>query len=139
MAGQPNNTTSESSSRVSWRTICELLGCFVVIGTVLGATWSLSATQERRDSEQRERFNEFERSLNHKLNEKFNAIEHRFVGLEAKISEVESKAVADRFTLTMASEQALRNAINNPGMPFADPRDPTKTIIVDVPFKRGGE
>lgn len=39
---------------------------------------------------------------------------------------------ADRFTLTAASEAALRTAIENPGLRIPDPRDPSKVFVVDV-------
>lgn len=36
----------------------------------------------------------------------------------------------DRFTLSAASEAALRQAIENPGYRVPDPRDPSKVIVV---------
>lgn len=38
----------------------------------------------------------------------------------------------DRYTLTMASEKALREAIANPGHKIPDPREPSKLIVVDL-------
>lgn len=40
------------------------------------------------------------------------------------------KNVGERFTLTAASEQALREAIENPGHRVPDPRDPNTIIEV---------
>lgn len=40
------------------------------------------------------------------------------------------KNVGERFTLTAASEQALREAIENPGHRVPDPRDPSQIIEV---------
>jgi len=38
--------------------------------------------------------------------------------------------LSDRYSLTQASERALRTAIENPGMRVPDPRDPNKIILV---------
>ena len=40
------------------------------------------------------------------------------------------KNVGERFTLAAASEQALREAIENPGHRVPDPRDPSQIIEV---------
>lgn len=56
--------------------------------------------------------------------------------LSAKMSKYESRMQSvenDRYTLTMASEKALREAIENPGFRVPDPRDPTNIIVVEVP------
>lgn len=41
------------------------------------------------------------------------------------------KVLNDRFTLTAASEQALRHAILNPGVKVPDPRNPGKFFQVE--------
>jgi len=51
---------------------------------------------------------------------------------ESRLDSVEAKIVEDRYTLTMASEKALRTAIENPGMRVPDPREPSKIIVVEV-------
>ena len=54
--------------------------------------------------------------------------------LSAKLSHYETRlkvAESDRYTLTMASEKALRTAIENPGMRVPDPRDPSRVIVVE--------
>lgn len=38
--------------------------------------------------------------------------------------------MTDRFTLPMAAEVALRQAIESPGMRVVDPRDPSKVFVV---------
>lgn len=58
------------------------------------------------------------------LSAKINTFEHRMLVVET-----------DRYTLTMASERALREAIENPGLRVPDPRDPNKIIVVEVPIK----
>lgn len=52
---------------------------------------------------------------------------------ESRLESVEITVKEDRYTLTMASEKALRTAIENPGMRVPDPRDPSKIIVVEVP------
>ena len=55
--------------------------------------------------------------------------------LSAKMSNYEARmrgVEADRYTLTMASEKALREAIENPGFRVPDPRDPSKIIVVEM-------
>jgi len=42
----------------------------------------------------------------------------------------------DRYTLTQASERALRTAIANPGMNVPDPRNPSNIIVVQVNSER---
>lgn len=44
----------------------------------------------------------------------------------------------DQYSLTMASERALRMAISNPGLTVHDPRDLTKTFRVDEAASTGG-
>lgn len=60
-------------------------------------------------------------------------IEARFRSIDdnaQKISDTLGRLTSDRFTLTAASEQALRWAIENPGLRVPDPRDPSKIIVV---------
>lgn len=62
-------------------------------------------------------------------------LDKSIMDLRSRIDAVENRAIAaseDRFTKTQAAEAALRNAINNPGIEFADPRDPTSTIVVPL-------
>ena len=56
------------------------------------------------------------------LSAKINSFEYRMETIES-----------DRYSLTMASERALREAIENPGLRVPDPRDPTRIIVVEVP------
>jgi hypothetical protein len=44
------------------------------------------------------------------------------IAVEAKTNDVHTKS--------QAAEVALRNAVANPGIKFADPRDPTSLIVV---------
>lgn len=44
---------------------------------------------------------------------------------------------ADRYTLSAASENALRMAIENPGTRVPDPRDPAKVFVVDIGRRTG--
>lgn len=41
-----------------------------------------------------------------------------------------SLQMGDRYTLTMAAENALRTALENPGMRVPDPRNPGSVIVV---------
>jgi len=50
--------------------------------------------------------------------------------MQNSINQIESDALKDRYTLTAASEKALRTAIENPGHRVVDPRDPNKIIVV---------
>jgi len=50
--------------------------------------------------------------------------------MQKSINQIESDALKDRYTLTAASEKALRTAIENPGHRVVDPRDPNKIIVV---------
>ena len=50
--------------------------------------------------------------------------------MQKSINQIESDALKDRYTLTAASEKALRTAIENPGHRVVDPRDPSKIIVV---------
>ena len=52
---------------------------------------------------------------------------------ESRLESVELAVKEDRYTLTMASEKALRTAIENPGMRVPDPREPSKIIVVEIP------
>lgn len=56
-------------------------------------------------------------------------IRSALAGYDERISVLES----DRYTLTQASEQALRTAIENPGLRVPDPRNPGQVVMV-----RGG-
>jgi len=53
--------------------------------------------------------------------------------VETKLERLQTEltiSTADRYTKTAAAENALRNAILNPGIRFVDPRDPTQSIVV---------
>ena len=71
-----------------------------------------------------------------KLNEIIVAQERRIEIAETQLAALIAQfdlAYNDRFTLTMMSEYALRDAIANPGKSIPDPRDPHKNIIVRLP------
>lgn len=53
-------------------------------------------------------------------------IDNELKAQSAAISEVKENS----YTLSRAAEQALRMAIENPGMRVPDPRDPSKLIVV---------
>ena len=58
--------------------------------------------------------------------------------LSGKITSFETRMKTvedDRYTLAMASERALREAIENPGHRVPDPRDPNRIIVVEIPDK----
>lgn len=46
--------------------------------------------------------------------------------VEQRLAEVET----DRYTLSAASEQALRTAMENPGLRVPDPRNPGQVFVV---------
>ena len=48
-------------------------------------------------------------------------------------SAVLDRLVEDHYGITAASEAALRQAIENPGMRVPDPRDPERVIVVETP------
>lgn len=53
--------------------------------------------------------------------------------LNARIAELKARldtSERENYTLARAAEVALRNAILNPGVRFADPRDPTRYVEV---------
>ena len=50
--------------------------------------------------------------------------------MKNSINQIEEDSRKDRYTLTAASEKALRTAIENPGHRVVDPRDPSKIIVV---------
>lgn len=54
---------------------------------------------------------------------KVGAIDTSINGIKAEVE--------NRITIAAASEQALRMAIENPGMRVPDPRDPNRIIVVD--------
>lgn len=60
------------------------------------------------------------------LENRFGSITSRFTELETRLAE----GTGDRFTKTAAAEQALRMAIENPGIKVPDPRDPNRIIEV---------
>lgn len=55
--------------------------------------------------------------------------------LSSSLSDLNHKvdvAMADRYSLTQASENALRMAMENPGMRVPDPRRPGEVIVVKI-------
>ena len=60
------------------------------------------------------------------INKRLKSMEDRLATNEQKVVSIET----DRYTLSMAVEQALRLAIANPGMHVPDPRDPSKSVTV---------
>lgn len=61
-----------------------------------------------------------------------NTVANTQANLERDMRELEESATKDRYTLTAASEKALRTALENPGMRVPDPRDPSKIIVVNT-------
>jgi len=54
---------------------------------------------------------------------------HQLNTIQAQLGELKA-ASAGAMTISAASEQALREAIENPGHRVPDPRDPNKIIVV---------
>lgn len=69
-----------------------------------------------------------------KVSRVFAHFEKRWEGMEAKITAMTDK-LGDSYTLTRASEVALRTAIENPSHRVPDPRNPHRVITVN----HGGE
>lgn len=62
----------------------------------------------------------------------------QFAGVRDEIASLKTGLDAvktDRYTLTAASETALRTAIENPGMRVPDPRNPAHVFVVDTAIK----
>lgn len=68
--------------------------------------------------------------LDNRLDDRDRVFVEKFSVIEQRLADVERLA-DDRFTKTQASETALRNAINNPGLRFADPRNPGAFFVVE--------
>lgn len=60
---------------------------------------------------------------------KLNSMDHQLEVITSRIGQSEIK-LTEYYLLTAASEQALRMAIENPGLRVPDPRDPSKIIHV---------
>ena len=69
------------------------------------------------------------------LNGQFNEVKTQFVGMDKRLTVIEA-AASDRYPRTAAAEDALRNAIANPGVKFSDPRNPGEYIVVTVDARR---
>lgn len=95
----------------------------VTLGAVVGAGFTLGRSIERRDTAAREAMTGYVVELRASINEVGNKLAMLEAAVDVKTS--------DRFTLTAAAEVGLRNAMANPGMRFADPRNPTEYFYVE--------
>jgi len=88
-----------------------------MIGTLIGTTWAWRGIIE-----------DFKSSTD----EKIRGIEERAMNqmgtLKAAVEQAQDDVKDDRYTLTAASEKALRTKIANPSMNVVDPRDPNTFI-----------
>ena len=84
-----------------------LVGSVLVVG--IGATWTLATV----------------------IVNQFSGIRSEITTLNTGLEQVKT----DLYTLTAASETALRTAIENPGMRVPDPRSPGKVFVVDTARK----
>lgn len=64
------------------------------------------------------------------LNAGRDVVQREMVEIRKDLIDLQAQMKDDRYTLTAASEKALRTAIENPGMRVPDPRDPDKIISV---------
>jgi len=87
--------------------------CGMLIATGWGAAWYISGTVDKFDIGRQ-------------------ALQDQVTAIEKSVSDIRVDALEDRYTLTAASEKALRTAIENPGMRVPDPRDPSEIITVSV-------
>jgi len=87
--------------------------CVVLVGTGWGAAWYIARTVTY--------FDEGRKALQYDVD---------------AIRQSMALADADKYTLTAASEKALRTAIENPGMRVPDPRNPNVIIEVRLPIPR---
>lgn len=81
-----------------------VVAAILVVG--IGATWTLAAVAIKS----------------------FESIRTEIGTLTSGLEQVKN----DRYTLTAASETALRTAIENPGLRVPDPRNPGKVFVVDT-------
>jgi nitrogen fixation protein FixH len=81
----------------------------VVVKIAVAATWWAGVQFNNLKADSREQFN----------------------ALNAQIATLTERA-AGSYTLAAASEQALRMAIENPGLRVPDPRDPSKVITAST-------
>ena len=65
------------------------------------------------------------------LDGQFTTVRMDFAAVNMRLTAIETSA-SEQYTLTNAAEDALRNAIANPGMKFSDPRNPGEYIVVTV-------
>ena len=92
-------------SNMRFRSVVAVIGA--IVGTAVPATWIL-ATQ---------------------LNAIHRAIDDQATTTKALAASIDEVRV-NSYTLSRASEVALRQAIAEPGRPVVDPREPSKTIVV---------
>jgi hypothetical protein len=92
-------------SKMRFRSVVSVI--VAIVGTAVSATWIL-ATQLA--------------SIHKSIDDTASTTR----ALAASIDEVR----VNSYTLSRASEVALRQAIAEPGRPVVDPRDPSKTIVV---------
>jgi Tfp pilus assembly protein PilN len=75
------------------------------------------------------------------LDRRFTEQDAQYRATQAQLSELAKEIAevkAEQYTTAMAAEQALRMALENPGMRVPDPRDPNKIIVVDKGRMIGG-
>lgn len=68
------------------------------------------------------------------LNNKLNALSVELASLRADVTKLQG----EQYTTSMAEAQALRMAIENPGLRVPDPRNPGQVIVVDKSRTIGG-
>lgn len=96
-------------SKVRFRSVAAIVGSMITIAVVMiGATWKLA-------------------SLLSEMNNQIHA-------LSTALDDVKNSS----YTMTRASEQALRTAIENPQLRVPDPRDPARLIVVYSSNSAGG-
>lgn len=98
---------------------------FTIIVSVAGASWGLAQWISGKDIAAREVMLTHVAALQSSIDELGDRIGLLEVAVEAK--------TADRFTMTAAAEVAARNAMRNPGVSFADPRNPSEFFYVEPP------
>lgn len=103
-----------------WKPVIVLLigGGIGLLGTGWGAAWYVSNIVQTVETGRQS------------LQEEVAEVQSGLDALAGAITDIRVEALEDRYTLTAASERALRTAIENPGMRVPDPRDPNTIIVV---------
>lgn len=104
---------------LSRNTTIELGAAVAVVITVAGGVWWFAQQMGTVQSAIRE--------VAQTLAQRDRDLETRFADVNKRLADSEAK-FEDYYSLTKASEQALRTAIENPTLRVPDPRDP-RTII----------